>query len=106
MSKRITPSIETYIKGEHNVMCAICGAKKKKSETALNDRGFLVCKNEIEKSIDTTRPRTLDKIQTVKNSRPDNIQSYINGGQWQTICLYWEDIGTSWQAIDADYDYT
>ena len=97
---------DNYIKGDHNVICDVCGFKVKSSKTRKRWDGMIVCLNDYETRHpnDFPPPSFPNEGRPVKNARPDRTTDtfvtigtlLVSGSNWNDINANWEDIINSW----------
>ena len=68
---------DSYVAGDHNVICDVCGFQYKRSETRMRWDGLLVCSKDWEPRHPQERVRGIKERVGVDIARPDPTPTYI-----------------------------
>lgn len=95
-----------YKKGEHNVLCDVCGCVMKSGQTRKRWDGMIVCPMDFETRHPNDFPPPINRKEGrgVKDPRPepetDTFQDVATGTYnftWEQVSLEWDKIEINWE---------
>lgn len=93
-----------YSHGNHNVICDICRAKRKRSDCRKTWDGYLACvvtdcwypKHNADKPLPVIR----NEMMPIKDARPAPVMEQI---RFIPFHLFWGDPINNWETVDQTY---